>query len=113
MNKKLNIYQYSCPACGFTLYSESNSEEIHCHLKTCNFKDPLHIKNYIETCIEQDSQFYSVSESFMVDHGCHEVRSILKGTEVEVIKIVKDYFLVETLDGFNFFAPRNRFIRKK
>ena len=109
MKNTLNLFQYTCPQCGYILYSENDTEELFCKGMSCSFKESLHIKNLLEVEIKNDSQFLIVKESFMVDHGCHEVRPITKGTKVELIKIKKGWYLVETLDGFSFFAPKERF----
>ncbi len=113
MSNRLDLYQYTCPACDYTLFSKSDHEELHCLTKDCHFKEILPIKNVVETKIENDSRIYAAKESFMVDHGCHEVRPITKGTKVEVIKIKKGWYLVETMDGFHFFTPQDRFERLK
>jgi len=112
-DKNLSLYQYTCPACAYTLYTESDEETLNCQNKDCNHSSPLPIKNYLITTVEEDSTLYIVKDSFMVDHGCCEVRPVLKGTEVEVIKIKKDWFSCVTEDGLSFFIPKNKLERKK
>lgn len=112
--KSRTLYQYSCPACGYTLYSESISEELYCQNKSCNKKNSiLHIKNEIISEIIEDSTTYIVTESFMVDHGCCEVRPIKKGTEVEVVKIKNDWYSCVTEEGLSFFIQKNKLKRKE
>ena len=112
-DKKLSLHQYTCPACLYTLYSESDEETLYCQTKECHHQSPLPIKNLVITSVLEDSTTYIVKESFMVDDGCCEVRPILKGMEVEVVKIKKDWFSCVTEDGLSFFIPKSKLERKK
>ena len=112
MMSKLMLYQYSCPACGYTLYSEKEDQELYCLTKECQFKDTIPAKKELEATLE-DQIHYTVKETFMVDHGCCEVRPIKAGTRVEILKIKKGWYLCETEDGFSFYAPKEKLERKK
>ncbi|TCS84573.1 hypothetical protein [Tepidibacillus fermentans] len=108
----LLLYQYSCPICGYTLYSERDDEELYCQTKNCSFKESLPAKNELEAFIKSDD-YYTVKETFMVDHGCCEVRSIKAGTRVEILKIKKGWYLCETEDGLSFYVPKEKLEHKK
>ncbi|MFV9510130.1 hypothetical protein [Tepidibacillus sp. LV47] len=106
------LYQYTCPRCSYTLYSEKDDEELYCKTKHCSFKDPLPAKKEIKAVVEDDF-YYTVKETFMVDHGCCEVRPIKAGTRVEILKIKKGWYLCETEEGFNFYVPKEKLEQKK
>jgi len=108
----LFLFQYTCPSCGYTLYSEKDSEEFHCATNDCQFNDLLPIKDEFQAELDHNF-YYSVKETFMVDHGCCEVRTIKAGTRVQILKIKKGWYLCETDDGFNFYAPKEKLERKK
>jgi len=58
--------------------------------------------------LESSLKRYKVKESLMVDHGCCEVRAIKAGTEVEVVKIIRDMYCCETSDGLSFYISKEK-----
>jgi len=109
---KLTLYQYTCPSCSYTLYSPSPNEALYCSKKNCTYKEKLPVKNQLVTVVQEDSPYYIVKESFMVDNSCCDVRPVKAGSEVEVVKIKNGWGYCQTEDGLSFHIPMERLERK-